>query len=261
MNATSQLMIWPDDERGIPNALVRSALFNVDQIRAGERDVLVDAEVLAMGNLNITYSGQQLRQDDADVWLQLVHMGRDNLARPIEFTCNAMLTELGWSRRTGNRLRLAKTIERLQWTRVKITKGEEGYGGPLIFSFKWREHDAELRTWTVRLNNDLADLFALTQRTRLDWETRLSLSPLEKWLHGFYMSHRDPFPISIELLLKLTKSNCSTLKDWRDLVREAMDKLVLVGAIESYSLDGRMLSVNRPLRLKKEHLPKRPGGD
>ena len=257
----NQLMMWPDDERGIPNALVRSALFNVDQIRAGEREVLRDAEVLAWGTINIRYSGQQLRQDDADVWLQLVHMGRHDLARPIEFTCNAMLTELGWSRRTGNRERLAKTIERLQWTQLKITKGEHGYGGPLIYDFKWQDNNAELRTWTVRLNPDLADLFALTQRTRIDWETRLSLSPLEKWLHGFYMSHRDPFPISIELLLKLTKSNCESLKKWRDLVRDALDKLVLVGFIDCYDLNGRMLTVNRPIRLKNEHLPKRPGGD
>jgi len=70
-----QLPIWRDDRRGMPNDLVRSALFTIGNSRQ-KRSFRRDTVIAALGELEITYTGEELRQDDEDVFLQLVHLAR-----------------------------------------------------------------------------------------------------------------------------------------------------------------------------------------
>ena len=72
-----QLPLWPNDLRGIPNAFARSALFNVANARKGERSNVKRLEIAALRGISITYTGEELRQDDEDVFLQLLHIARD----------------------------------------------------------------------------------------------------------------------------------------------------------------------------------------
>lgn len=250
---STQLMIWPDKDRAIPNALARSALFNVDNIRsAGQRTYLKDATIASDGCVTIKYTGEELRQDDADVWLQLVHMNRDELAsnqghRTITFTCQSMMKALGWSTTKGanGRHRLAAIIQRLLVATLNIEGPREGYAGHLVNDFTWKDRDVELREWKVNLNQKLVDLYALTYRTRIDWETRLSLSPLAKWLHCDVLSHRTPWPVSLERLHQMCGSKCKDPKEWRKLVQAAMTSLVTTGTIESFEIKAGALSWKR----------------
>ena len=63
----NQLPFWPADVRGLPNAFARSALFNVANARKGARDNYKRRSIATVKGASITYTGEELRQDDEDV--------------------------------------------------------------------------------------------------------------------------------------------------------------------------------------------------
>ena len=102
--------MWPQELRGLPNVFARSALFSVGNLRAGPRKFLKRHPLAALSGINIVYTGEQLRQDDEDVFLQILHIGRmQELGTEVRFTAASMITELGWSRNTKSYKRLAET--------------------------------------------------------------------------------------------------------------------------------------------------------
>jgi hypothetical protein len=59
---------WPDDRRGAPNEVIRSAIFGV--VRLGRRKRVVDMPVAGPIGSNITITGWRLDQYDLDTWLE-----------------------------------------------------------------------------------------------------------------------------------------------------------------------------------------------
>ena len=66
----NRLPIWNDDKRGAPNEIVRSALFNARN-KNQKRGYLKNIEIAIIGDGSIKYTGEELRQDDETVWLQI----------------------------------------------------------------------------------------------------------------------------------------------------------------------------------------------
>ena len=84
-----QLPLWPEGIRCAPNEFLRSALFNARN-RNQRRRYLQQETLAIIGSGRITYTGEELRQDDATVWLQLIQMARDTpLGSSVEFTVSA----------------------------------------------------------------------------------------------------------------------------------------------------------------------------
>lgn len=71
-----QLPLWPEEVRCAPNEFLRSALFNARN-RNQMRRYLRQETLAIIGKGRITYTGEELRQDDATVWLQLIQMASD----------------------------------------------------------------------------------------------------------------------------------------------------------------------------------------
>ncbi|MEN3294792.1 MAG: hypothetical protein V7642_4045, partial [Burkholderiales bacterium] len=63
-----QLPLWENQVRGLPNPLARSALFTV--ARQNEpRQHLKERPITSVKGVEIFYTGEELRQDDEDVFL------------------------------------------------------------------------------------------------------------------------------------------------------------------------------------------------
>ncbi|MFC7462305.1 plasmid replication initiator TrfA [Hydrogenophaga defluvii] len=235
-----QLPIWPNDLRGLPNAFARSALFNVANARKGARTNLKRHKVAALQGTSIDYTGEELRQDDEDCFLQILHLARmQEIGSEVRFTAYAMITELGWTRNSGSYQRLVDCLNRLNATAVAVTVTREGgavvenYTGSLIRSFRWREAngDAPLREWTVLLEREIIALFGPQSYTRLDWKMRMRLAPMEKWLHSFYHTHRHPLKISVATLHRLSGSEIpeKEMRKFRYKLKKALATLVEQG--------------------------------
>lgn len=233
-----QLPLWGEDRRGVPNVIVRSALFTVGN-KNQKRNYLKEAVIAALGDVQITYTGEELRQDDEDVFLQILHLSRSvPLGEPIDFTAYSMLQSLGWTTDGRAYDRLRRSLTRLNATSLNISKADQGYAGSLVRSFAWKEPDNNTgRMWRVCLETKIIALFGRTSYSQIIWDQRKQLGPLAKWLHSFYFTHADPFPMKTMTLRTLCGSAVKDLFKFRQNIKHALQELVLVGFLVSWDID------------------------
>jgi hypothetical protein len=248
------LPLWTDENRGIPNPFVRSGLFTVGN--SEKREYVVDMVIASLSNYEIKFTGAELHQEDLSVWMSLINLAREKpMSEAIYFTGYQIIKDLGWRMHSETYKRVQSSIERLKVTGLKITtKGNESaYSGSLIRDYAWTERDDSGNTkWMVRFEPRISALFLEDTTTLLNMEIRRRLgtrSTLALWLHAFYATHRDPVPNSLEKIHELCRSK-DTLSSFRRNIGNALEKLVKVEFLKSYSLDNDILRVekcNKPL--------------
>lgn len=245
-----QLPLWPETSRAAPNEIVRSALFNARN-RKSPRLQLKKASVAVIGEGRITYTGEELRQDDETVWMQLIHLAKDQvLDKPVEFTRYSICKAIGWPLTGQSYERLHDVLTRLQATSLSVYSKRLGKGVSLamIPYFDWQDEFTEkpLPIWRVRVAPELVLLFSDVQYTRIEWQQRLDLPDgLATWLHGYLASHKSPYPIKIETIRLGSGLTDATKCDLKKTVIRALKALVKVGFLGDFSVEGDLVTVER----------------
>ena len=237
---------WPEKTRGVPNLCLRSALFGV--IKRGRRRAVKGKIIAAVKGLDIRYTGWRLDQGDFDVLVQALHLQTRHIERTpeyyIRFQVKSFLRSIGRQSGKSGREWLKDCFRRLTATAVEINvdvnnrfmNGKYTYAGSLVDEFYYNDQE---QTYFLKINSKLAELFDAGW-TQLQWQQRLRLKTnLAKWLHGFYASHRSPYPMKVATLKYLCGSDCKRLVDYRRSIRRAMDELVNIGAIQSWKIDAK----------------------
>jgi len=208
---------WTDSMRAVPNSLLRSALFA--GVRGGQR-LLENVEICTTAGVSITYTGPQLDQGDLDVWLALLFVARrDGLWSECHTTAYQLLKTLGITDTGKNRRQLGRRLSRLKATALGLQSSKYSYEGSLINELA---RDEKTKKFVIRLNPSLSALFGYDQYTRINWRVRHRLAgkPLAQWLHGYYSSHANPFPVRVETLHGLCGSEAKVQRDFKkDLLR------------------------------------------
>jgi TrfA protein len=247
-----QLPLWHNDKRGAPNSFLRSALFAA--IQSKDRADLKKAELFSQQGITVTYTGQQLNQEDLTVWLALVDlMKKDPLGTQCHFTAYGILKHLGLGTGGSAHERLNDAILRMTACAVVIKTGRQTYMGSLIHDCLI---DEQTKHYKITLNRHLTKLFGENDWTAIDWEQRKQLrqKPLCLKLHEYYSSHDKPLPISLEFLSALTGSENKQKADFKRKVKTALEELVKIGFLKSYEIDSDMVKVERVPKPHK-HLP------
>jgi hypothetical protein len=251
---TQQMPLWAERTRALPNPLARCALFTASGPKETRRRFARDI-IASVQGVSILYTGEELRQDDQDVFLQLVHIGRAyTVGDEFMTTGGAILTALGWGRGKEKYARLKQSIGRLVEGTVWVSTedGTTGFTGRLIGGLEWADEtsDGVHAKWKFRLEKKVVQLFGADAFSLVDWEQRLSLSPLEKWLHSFYVTHRSPYPYKVETIYTLCGSKVKQLRQFRYMLKAALENLRDVGFLESHSIDPNtdLVSVKRKLQ-------------
>lgn len=244
-NSVVQLPLWPEPDRGIPNSILRSALFGI--VRRGRRRY-VDKELIASWQgVTIRYTGIKLDQSDLDVWLLTVHLARHHaLGSQIRFSAYSFLKEIGRTKGKQNREWLKGVLGRLTANAVEISVGGRAYVGSLVHEFFHDEHTNE---YVVTANPRLATLFD-DGYALLVWQRRSALrSDLAKWIHCFILSHPPGalHRIGTEGLLELCGSESKNIREFRQRLREAMGELEGIGEVKEWRLtQNSVLEFARP---------------
>jgi hypothetical protein len=252
-----QLKFWPDDRRGAPNALLRSALFSAGK-PTNSRKLFKEHTLAVLGPFTIAYTGPQLYQPELDVWLELVHRCRLRpLGTETEFPVRSFLKSLGRSAGKSDYKSLVGTFRLLATTLIEVNARDDkgrvrGYMGHLVDSL---EHNEATGRWRATLNPKVASLFAPNEHTWLHVGARQALgrSFLAKWLHGYFSTHRVPLPISLERLQELSGSSTKQqLRDFRRSARRALEEVAAVELADDRGFDWRiddddLVHVLRPL--------------
>lgn len=236
-----QMPLWSDEQRGIPNPFARSALFTA----AGQKEPRLNlkrTKIATVNGFDLYYTGEELRQDDEDVFLQAIHLARMHSPDDALGTNgNQLLDALQWGKSKRDYTRLKESLLRLTESTVIVThaNGRNGFTGGLVRKVAWTQDDSSgTRTnWMIYFEREIITLFASDGYTLINWEQRLGLTPLAKWLHSFYFTHRDPFPYKVETLYGLCGSKCKELRAFRFLLKKALNTLKESGFLIDWKLD------------------------
>ena len=214
-----QLPHWPESKRGVPNGVLRSALFGA--IKKGARPYLECQEIHAQEGIAIRYTGARLDQGDLDVWETVMHISRSQaLGDECRVTAYSLLKALGKTDTGKNRNTLNRRLSRIKATGLDVKVGRYSYEGSLIDEV-YRDEDS--REYVIFLNPKLRVLFEPDQFTQIEWAVRHKLDgkPLAQWLHGYYSSHAKPYPVKVETLHKLCGSEAE-LRRFRQTLCNAL---------------------------------------
>jgi hypothetical protein len=88
--------------------------------------------------------------------------------------------------------------------------------------------DTENSEYVIGLNPELAVLFKKDQFTLIDQKIRQTLNrkALAKWLHGYYASHAEPYPVKVSTLYTLCGCNYGTMFNFRRDLITAFNNLI-----------------------------------
>jgi TrfA protein len=239
---------WHDDKRGAPNSFLRSALFAA--IQSKDRADLKKAELFSQQGITVTYTGQQLNQEDLTVWLALVDlMKKDPLGTQCHFTAHGILKHLGLGTGGSAHERLNDAILRMTACAVVIKTGRHTYMGSLIHDCLI---DEQTKHYKITLNRHLIKLFGENDWTAVNWDERKQLrnKPLCLKLHDYYSSHEKPLVVSIEFLADITGSTNSQKASFKRQVRTALEELVKISFLKGYKVEGDMVEVERVKKAK-----------
>ena len=230
-----QLPMWPDPVRGTPNAFLRSALFPA--IQSKHRRTLQRELLAAQKGTTVRFTGIQLNQSDLDVWEQAVHLARQHpLGDECVFSAHSFLKGIG--RRSGGSQheQLKNVIARLTACAVEISQDGRTYGGSLVEEFYRDEHTERYK---LKLNKKLIKLYEADSYSHVHWETRKKLrrKDLAQWLHGYYSTHKQPYPVKIDTLWTLCGSGTAKLKHFKANLQKALDTLVVIRFLTSFEID------------------------
>ena len=249
--AIKQLRLWDETLRCMPNEIANSALFNARNRRQA-RVYLKQYEIAVIGNGKITFTGEELRQDDETIWLQLIHLAKERpLGNAVDFTPFSLCKAVGWSIDGRSYERLRQCLDRLQATSLSVYSArlKEGVSLSMLPAFRWCDQTGTaLKKYQVKVAPELITLFGENHYTQLEWSQRLSLPDgIATWLHSYYASHQKPFPVKIGTLKKGAGITTESITALRQLIEKALAKLVEVGFLESWEIAGELVHVKRKI--------------
>lgn len=224
---------WPDDRRGTPNVVVRSTVFGV--VRRGRRQWVRDIPVAGPQGWSITLSGWRLDQYDCDIWLEVMHLARNQKpGEPVRFTMHSMLRRLG--RGTLGKQDydwLAKRLKHLTQTTIAF-ENEQTVGaiGSFLQAFQIDHQTSEGVAYT---NPHIRPLFE--DITHLDIAQRrdLGTNQLAKAFHAELASHAQWLPMRLETLMQRMGAEYARLRDFKRDLKVVLDDFLTRGWILSYS--------------------------
>jgi len=253
-NRQLKLELWPEEVRGVPNAILRGALFGVGQERTVHKKRTL---VAAVEGYEIRFKGETFNWTDLDVLEGMLHLAMPHpLGKRVEFTVHSFLKALGRGTSGKHHEEFKEQVMRLVTGGIEITdtKARVTFMGTLV-SKAFREEDSG--RYVVIFDKDMLNLYEAGY-SHIDWSQRMALgkSTLAKWLHGFYATHAKPYPYKVETLHNLCGSADKSLRSFRQKLKKALDELVCVRAIDSWIIDQNdLVTVQRtPSRAQQKHI-------
>lgn len=224
--AELQLPMWPIAVRGVPNAVLRSALFGA--IKRGKRAYQQRVKKASVEGVTVIHTGPQLDQADLDVWEQCLHLARTGgLGTRVQFSASGFLRAI--ERGSGGKdiEWLKGAFARLSSSVVEVADGKRAYFGPMLIG---GARDDETGHYVIEMNPRIVSLFGHDGWSSVEFKARRALKkqPLSQWLHGFYSSHARPFAMKVETLHRLCGSENKQLAGFRRELAEALKHLSTV---------------------------------
>jgi len=229
---------FPDNTPPVSNVIARSALFAA--IKSKDRRRMHKEIVASQDGVEISFTGEQLNQDDHDNFMQLVKLASGRpLGQTVVAPANAILRTLGRGAGKSQHDQLRADMDRLVTGTVTIrANGLEYFGHLVDDALQDTREPVHKRHWAYRLNPRLVTLFAPNRYTLNNWQTRqmLGQKELARWLQLWLESHAENFATGVATIRSRCGSANGSLRSFRQQLREALDGLKAAGVIHNWAL-------------------------
>lgn len=239
---------FPDDTPPVSNVIARSALFAA--IKSKDRRTMKYEIVASQDGIEISFTGEQLNQDDHDNFMQLVKLASCRpLGQTVIVPANAILRACNRGTGKSQHDQLRTDMLRLVAGMVTIRANGLDYSGHLIDDALQDEREPVYkRHWAYRLNPRLVTLFAPNRYTLNNWKSRQQLrqKDLARWLQLWLESHAQHFATGVETIRERCGSQRAELRKFRFSLKQALDDLKDAGVIHNWAIDDSdLVHINR----------------
>lgn len=233
-----QLPFWSDLYRCEPNEIVRSSLFSAS--KGPRRFFDSKTRLCVVGDGEIFYLGPELRLEEEDVFMELLHLFRGKSDENyIDIRPGAFLRQLDIKRNANAYIRLRERLGRLNMANLTIRSKRLNAGITLnlVRKFAWQGDDGHpLSRWRVWIEPEIQSLFESDQYTKIDRDLRRQLSHIGKRIHAFLASHRNPYPMKAATLQAMCALQ-GELKQFRARLKEQLNIMQAAGFLEAWCID------------------------
>lgn len=176
----------------------------------------------------IEYRGEELRQSDLTVLLELLHL-RAGMASSceIEFSPYTFCSQIGWSDSRADAERLKESLLRMRQSIVIVERdGAKGGTVGFVSQFGW-----DGAKWTVTIDERIGGLFSV-KPTYLIIAQRKALSQgLQTWLYGYVRANKCGWAVPLESIHDACGSESKNMQEFARSVREALKKLAAIHVV------------------------------
>lgn len=168
--------------RAMPNHIARSSLFA--PVARGRKKLHKDTVLVSRGDALIKFWGEQLDEEQADVWMQAMHEAiKVPLGEPVIIERAAFLRSIGRATSGQNYQWLHRTMESLAFAMLVIEVTKDGK--PKLAIGKTRaihmiegfDYDDEAEAYTLRVDPRWRAMYGNREFALIDWEKRLKFGP------------------------------------------------------------------------------------
>jgi hypothetical protein len=231
-----QLFLPGMDEflRAMPNHIARSSLFA--PVARGRRKMHDGTLLQSRGDVEIRYSGKQLDEAQADVWMQAMKEAqRQPLGTPVVINRAEFLRAIGRTDGGENYEWLHRTMKDLAFAMLVIeVKRKDGTVKKrightralhLIAGFEYHE---DTETYTLTIDPRWAAMYANREFALIDWDKRLQIGrnqDMAKALQRLIAASADPVQRYALDWLKDKMEYSGRMRDFRDALTRACAEL------------------------------------
>lgn len=189
---------------------------------------------------SIEYRGEELRQSDLTVLLELLHR-RAGMATSceLEFSPYTFCSQIGWSDSKADAEKLKESLLRMRQSIVIVERnGTKGSTVGFVSQFSW-----DGAKWTVTIDERIGGLFSI-KPTYLIIAQRKALSQgLQTWLYGYVRANKCGWAVPLETIHEACGSEGKNMQEFARSVREALKKLAAINVVteESTVKNGKVL--------------------
>lgn len=183
-----KLELWPEEVRGVPNAILRGALFGVVQKRkVHKRRTLI----AAVDGYEIRFKGEAFNQTDLDVLEGMLHVAMPHpLGKKVEFHVHSFLKALGRKTSGEQHEQFKEQVARLIGGVVEITdlKKRKTFVGTLVQKAYRDEDSGRYVVIAARVVHGQLAPFLFCLCDLHGWHGALVGVELEPFAKGFHQS-------------------------------------------------------------------------
>ena len=226
--------------RAMPNHIARSSLFA--PVARGRRKMHDGSILPSRGDAEIRFSGKQLDEAQADVWMQAMKEAqRQPLGEAVTINRAEFLREIGRAESGQNYKWLHRTMQDLSFAMlvIEVTKAD---GKPKLSIGKTRvlhliagfDYDEDSETYSLTIDPRWHAMYGNREFALIDWEKRREFGrnqDMAKSLQRLVATSAEVVQrFSLEYL-KGRAQSAGRMRDFRDALEKAMRELERLGII------------------------------